>query len=99
MSEYTLTYWSLSVPFVYKEEEPQQYLLFTYEDYYPQGGWNDFSGFFPSFETAKKYAEKLSEDWDMGGGADIVEREMLEVVGRGEYKCNYMDKRWKWKDE
>lgn len=40
------------------------FLLFTYDQYYPSGGWNDFRGIYPDIETAKKAAkERNAENW------------------------------------
>ena len=33
-----------------------RYLLFCHEDYYPQGGWDDFKGDFEELEVALKAA-------------------------------------------
>jgi hypothetical protein len=31
----------------------KRYLLFTYQIYYPSGGWNDFKGSFDDIEEAR----------------------------------------------
>ncbi len=42
----------------------KRYLLFSGDEYYPLGGWNDFKGSFDTLEEAKEAKEKLSgHDW------------------------------------
>ena len=40
----------------------KKYILFLGDQYYPAGGWNDFSGSFDDLEAAKSYAEERREE-------------------------------------
>jgi hypothetical protein len=68
------------------ETTVKRYLLFTYEDYYPAGGWRDFSGSFDTPEEAMTEALKIS-----AGNADLVDRETLQEV-----EFNYWKARQSW---
>jgi hypothetical protein len=50
------------------------YLLFAGDDYYPDGGWEDYRGAFGSVESAKA-AVRPSDDW-----AHVVSWGMRAVV-------------------
>ena len=50
----------------------KQYLLFTFDTYYPSGGMNDFSG---SFDTVEEARAAVKTDY-----YQIVDKHTLEVV-------------------
>lgn len=39
------------------------YIVFSYDRYYPSGGWNDCDGVFNTEEEAEQYAKSV-EDYD-----------------------------------
>ena len=41
----------------------KRYLLFSGDEFYPCGGWNDFQGEYDTVEEAKEIAEKQGDDW------------------------------------
>jgi hypothetical protein len=41
----------------------QRYLLFSGNQFYPGGGWDDLRGEFATFEEAREKADKLDDDW------------------------------------
>ena len=44
----------------------KRYLLFSYDGYYPDGGWNDFNGSFDTPELALAHAStdpSVHSDW------------------------------------
>lgn len=54
----------------------KRFLLFTYDDFYPSGGWNDFKGSFDTLEEAKE-ARKASSSYycniiDTETGEDVA---------------------------
>ena len=55
-----------------------RYLLFKGNDYYPCGGWNDFSGFFASIEDAKSTLS--TELYDGSDWWHIVDSQTMQVV-------------------
>ena len=56
------------------------FLVFTGEEYYPGGGWNDYIGAQPSLETARTLVEAATgnDDW-----YQIVDSSTLQIVERG----------------
>lgn len=38
--------------------KPKRYLLFTYDTYYPSGGWSDFDGSFDSIDEIVEYLKE-----------------------------------------
>jgi hypothetical protein len=66
-----------------------KYLLFVFDDYYAEGGWNDFHGAFASIADVKLY---LIEERDKRAGgqppcdnAQIVDIESKTVVWESEW--------------
>jgi hypothetical protein len=53
----------------------KRYLLFTYEDYYPGGGWSDFRGSFDTPEDAMEAAVTTDDTY-----AELIDRETLQEV-------------------
>jgi len=53
----------------------KRYLLFTGNDYYPDGGWGDFAGDFDTIEEIKYTEKYMVEDW-----YQIVDTETMLVV-------------------
>ena len=41
----------------------KRYLVFTYDCYYPQGGWNDFRASFETLEEARKFCADSRRDY------------------------------------
>lgn len=39
------------------------FLVFTGDEYYPLGGWEDYKGQEPSLDEARSMAEKVGGDW------------------------------------
>lgn len=52
----------------------KRFLLFCGDDYYPYGGWEDFSESFDDFEETKNAAKGSGEWWH------IVDQEKGEIV-------------------
>lgn len=49
------------------------YLVFAGDNYYPQGGWHDFIGCYPTLELAIEVAKAGKSDWwHIVSGANIV---------------------------
>jgi hypothetical protein len=58
----------------------RKFLLFSYEGYYPSGGWCDFAGSFRTIDDAKKAANKDREYHEI---VDIDEEKIiLECSGK-----------------
>lgn len=55
----------------------KRYLVFSYPDYYPGGGWNDFEGSFDTLEEAEREVKK-----ERGLYWDIVDIETGERLSR-----------------
>ena len=53
----------------------KRYLLFSGDNYYPGGGWNDFKGAFNTVEEAVQHGDKLGYDW-----YQVVHLTTLEIV-------------------
>ena len=65
----------------------ESYLLFAGSRYYPAGGWEDFIGFFPTVEAAKKSAESKEGEGDgryIFQWAHVVCKETFKVVLEGD---------------
>lgn len=45
----------------------KRYLLFVFQFYYPNGGWDDFKGSFDTVEEAVKEAKMLIEEQHQDG--------------------------------
>ncbi len=41
----------------------KRYLLFSGDEYYPRGGWDDFQGEYDTLEEAKIIVERQGDDW------------------------------------
>lgn len=59
-----------------------RYLLFAYQEYYPQGGWSDFQGSYQSLSHAIPYAEDLLEGLD-DGSWEVVDKLSGGIIARG----------------
>jgi len=67
----------------------KQYLLFSFDNYYPSGGFNDYKKDFDSHEEALSYIKETYESWhydfyqivDMKSGTmdDYHSSELFEV--------------------
>jgi hypothetical protein len=57
--------------------EDRPFLLFEGEDYYPLGGWEDFTGVYATLEEAQN--AKSDHDYD-GGWAHIVDLRTGSIV-------------------
>jgi hypothetical protein len=75
------------------------YILFAGNNYYPEGGWNDFAGMFETIEAAKKRGTELlnrkrvfasDSNWDW---AHIVDVKKYVVIAY----CNERVE-WEWKE-
>lgn len=53
------------------------FLLFEGDDYYPRGGWGDFTGAYPTLEAAQE--AKVDHQYD-GGWAHVVDATLGAVV-------------------
>ncbi len=53
----------------------KRYLLFSGDEYYPSGGWEDFQGYFESLEDALKASKN---DW-----WQVVDDETGRIVRQG----------------
>lgn len=53
------------------------FLVFMGWDYYPEGGWKDYAGTFPTLLEANVYVALHSADWDW---YQIVDLEKGEIV-------------------
>lgn len=42
----------------------KRYLVFAYECYYPNGGWNDFKGSYDTLEEAKVAAKLCKREYN-----------------------------------
>ncbi len=56
------------------------FLVFCGEDYYPQGGWEDFSQSFSDQELAIEYAKKLVEENAGHKWAQVVDLNKMAVI-------------------
>lgn len=63
------------------------FLLFNGYEYYPEGGFDDFSGSFETIEDAKQKHDEGKSDGDQFSWGHIVNSENFEIVG----KCRYGD--------
>ncbi len=56
------------------------YYVFTFYDYYPSGGMNDYDGKFETLVEAREYIQRMDpENWqivklDDSGGLGVVDR-------------------------
>ena len=53
----------------------KRFLLFTGDDYYPEGGWGDFGGDFDTIEEIKRTEQYIVDDWN-----EIVDTKTMLVV-------------------
>jgi len=51
----------------------KRYLLFAFDEYYPNGGWNDLKGSFSTIEEAKEYIIKLWKKGDRHQTYQVVD--------------------------
>ncbi len=58
----------------------KKYIVFAYDDYYPQGGLNDIHG---SFETLEEAVEASSKIDSRHGIVEIVDRDTWEIIEEG----------------
>jgi hypothetical protein len=68
----------------------ERYLLFAYDDYYPNGGWNDFQGSFDSVQDALDSA--LETDCER---YEVVHKATQVIVIEGKMSAG----RWFWLPE
>lgn len=77
------------------------FLLFAYEEYYPEGGFGDFKGAFTTIDDAVDRARsfKFCKDVECNGPDAIysgywhvVDTESLKIVIEGEYDCHLYEK-------
>jgi hypothetical protein len=61
----------------------KRYLVFAYQDYYPEGGWDDLNGSFDTFEEANTHLDHLLDGLKKGYVVDLVTGQKL-VNGKGE---------------
>ena len=66
----------------------KRFVRFDYTEYYPCGGWNDFTGSFDSLEEARNFVQKYpdgrvvrSSKWDLGEIVDLETGEVHELEG------------------
>lgn len=70
-----------------------RYLLFSGSNFYPEGGWVDFNGYFSSVEDCKKHLENLHEEtWCKW--AHIVHKDKVILCASG--NPNFRIKEWIW---
>lgn len=68
----------------------KRYLLFSGEDYYPNGGWYDYQGIFDTIQEAKNGHTQ--------GWAHIVDTETNCVVSVLRKEYTYMKDKYYWED-
>lgn len=56
----------------------KRYAVFTYDRYYPRGGWSDFRGAHETLEEAVAAMNACRDDY-----GEVVDLETLRVVERG----------------
>ncbi len=65
----------------------KRYWLFTWDDYYPSGGMNDYRSSFHTVEEAKTYLLDLSNTFDR---YQIVDSQTLNEMEKGtHYSLHY----------
>jgi hypothetical protein len=71
----------------------KRFVLFTYDSYYPGGGWNDKSGDFYSVEEAHMFMRDVTNDVQsrvyLGEYYDVVDLWSGGVVASGETPTRY----------
>jgi hypothetical protein len=60
----------------------KRYLVFTFYDYYPSGGWNDFHGSYGTLKAAESALTQLSGPDNF----EIVDSKTSTVIKRGNLK-------------
>lgn len=74
-------------------------MLFCFDEYYPNGGWDDFKGYFDSVDDAKQNLYENASSWLLCCGyAHIVVDG--KIVWKGEY--GYRDnscENFEWRDQ
>lgn len=73
----------------------EEYKLFFGDNFYPNGGYEDFIGIFQTLKSAKEYSEK--QDQYSGKWAHIVVENKILV--KGTWDKFYNDNKWEWIDE
>jgi len=70
-----------------------KYYLFVFEDYYPEGGWGDFSGIFNSEEEA---VQRIYNDYGPGDNrAQIVHKNEIIRKFKGIYNYDFTEEKIK----
>ena len=59
------------VPTSDEHSAPKRFLVFRWDTYYPDGGWNDFSDSYDDLEAAIVQVKSLSECWAHGHIIDL----------------------------
>lgn len=57
----------------------KQFLVFAGDDYYPQGGWEDFRGMYDDFQSASERLDDLIDQADVDWG-HVVDLEAGVIV-------------------
>jgi hypothetical protein len=65
-----------------KDQEMKRFLLFSFDDYYPRGGWNDLRGSFDALQAAIDAAMAMPTDDFNVQECQIVDLQTGIVVGR-----------------
>ena len=55
-----------------------RYLVFSFDDYYPSGGWGDFAGSSDTIEGAKKIEDNQKSKSDYTEIVDLKKMETIE---------------------
>lgn len=55
----------------------KKYILFSFNEYYPGGGWRDCLGLFDTVMEAVEYEQAMESRWDV---VQVVDLETWEVV-------------------
>lgn len=67
-----------------------EFLVFCGNEYYPNGGWNDYKGGFDSIEEAIEFCEKIMKDEHFDWGQVVQQGASNEFWRFGE---NFWDER------
>jgi len=72
----------------------KQFLVFKYDEHYPDGGWKDFKGSFDTSEEAMVSAKIETRDdvtWDGWDHVDIIDTDTGELFWSIQYQCTRCD--------
>ena len=58
----------------------KRFILFAGDDYYPQGGWGDFRGFFDTIEECLKELIKTPIKYDWAHVYDTAEKTKRKLI-------------------